>query len=514
MKSLMIFVLVAVLVVVLGIFGLRLAFPLPKENFAERVESLPPDWDGSLGQAARRALEQHPDLNGIRPLADGLAAFAARAVLAREAVSSIDAQYYIWQDDTTGLMLLDELRMAADRGVRVRLLVDDNGIPGLDDLLAELDAMPTAEVRIFNPFTLRNPKLLSYVFDFSRLNRRMHNKSMTVDGVITLVGGRNIGDIYFEYGDGTHYFDVDALAVGPIVEEVAASFDAYWNSGSAYAADRILAPASQDGIAAAAAEARTTALGVGYQKAIEDNALARRIEARDVPLEWGQATLYVDDPSKGLGLATDDQIVVEKLIALAEESKSSMDLVSAYFIPGPRGAEVLERLARNGIRIRILTNSLDATDVMPVHAAYMGYREGLIDSGVELFEQKAMREEHLERSLPEMLAGSASGLHAKVFGFDGTRIFIGSYNLDPRSARLNTEMGLLVESPSIAASLSAQLDNPTFAYRVERGEDGSLVWVEQTADGNDRRYDVDPETGAFKRGMAKVVSWLPVEWML
>lgn len=500
--------------ILLAIFGLSMAFPLPDENFTEQGERRAPEWTGPLGQAIRPALDLHPGLVGVRPLSDGRAAFAARAVLAREAVSSIDAQYYIWQDDTTGLMLLDELRAAAERGVRVRLLVDDNGIPGLDALLAELDALPTAEVRIFNPFTLRRPKLLSYVFDFKRLNRRMHNKSMTVDGVVTLVGGRNIGDIYFEYGEGTHHFDVDAIAVGPIVEDVAASFDAFWNSKSAYAAERVLAPSPGPAIARAAAEARASAMGAGYQKAIEDNALARRLKARDVPLEWGQATLFVDDPSKGLGAARDDQIVVEKLFALAEETETSLDLMSAYFIPGPRGAEVPERLARRGVRTRILTNSLDATDVLPVHAAYMRYRKGLIASGVELYELKSTREEQLDRSLPEILAGSASGLHAKVFGFDGTRIFIGSYNLDPRSARLNTEMGILVESPSIAATLAGQLDEPAFAYRVEARGDGALAWIEDLGGGNARRYDVEPQTTVWKRSMARLISWLPVEWML
>lgn len=503
-----------VFVVFVVISGLRMAFPLPVENFAEPGKSLPPDWNGPLGQAIWPAVQLHPGLTGVMPLTDGRAAFTARAVLAQEAASTIDAQYYIWQDDTTGLMLLDELRTAADRGVRVRLLLDDNGIPGLDTLLAELDGLPNAEVRIFNPFTLRKPKLLSYVFDFQRLNRRMHNKSMTADGVISLVGGRNIGDIYFEYGEGTHYFDVDALAVGPIVNSIAASFDAYWNSGSAYAANRILASATGEEIAKAAEEARATALGVGYQRAIEENALARRLQARNVPLEWGLGKLLVDDPSKGLGHATDDQIVVEKLLAVAAECKTSLDLVSAYFIPGPRGAELLQKLARTGVRTRILTNSLDATDVMPVHAAYMGYRKGLIKSGVELFELKAMREEHVERSLPEMLAGSASGLHAKVFAFDGLRVFIGSYNLDPRSARLNTEMGLLIESPSIAKRLSEQLDNPIFAYRVQTDESDALVWFENSVDGKILRYVFDPKSSFVKRATARLVSRLPLEWML
>lgn len=501
-------------ILAVSIVGLRLAYPLPNPSVPEVSERAPQAWDSPLGVVARHAIDRHPGLSGIRPLADGRGAFAARAILIRSAAYTIDAQYYIWQDDTTGLMLLDELRAAADRGVRIRLLVDDNGIPGLDALLAELDAMPNADVRIFNPFTLRNPKLLSYLFDFRRLNRRMHNKSMTIDGVASIVGGRNIGDIYFGYGEGTHYFDVDAIAIGPVVEDVSASFADYWNSGSAYDAKGILAPAAEPQLELAASLARASALGAGYQKAIEENSLAQRIEARDLKFEWGEAQLYVDDPTKGLGLAGDDEIVVEKLFALAAGVEQTMDLVSAYFIPGPRGAEVLESMARNGVRVRILTNSLEATDVMPVHSAYMNYREGLIDSGVELFELRAMREEHVDRSLPEILAGSASGLHAKVFGFDGRRAFIGSYNLDPRSARLNTEMGILVESPTIAASLEEALDAPDFAYSVQRNENGDLTWIERVGDASPRTFSSEPNTTAIQRGIARFTGWLPIEWML
>ncbi len=449
--------LIVAAMIVMAVVGLRLAFPLPRENFAEQTVMQGSDWTGPLGTTIKSALESNPGFDGVRPLGSGRAAFAARAILAREATSSIDAQYYIWQDDVTGLMLLDELRAAAERGVRVRLLVDDNGISGLDGLLAELDALPTANVRIFNPFTLRSPKLLSYAFDFSRLNRRMHNKSMTVDGVATIVGGRNIGDIYFDYGAGTHYLDVDAIAIGPIVEEVSQSFDTYWNSASSYDAVLFLDLPAEKSLQAKADAARQTAIGAGYQKAIEESELPDRIEGHDLKFDWSEVTLFVDDPAKGLGIVASKDLIVEQLIEFAEASQTSLDLVSAYFIPGERGAEVLNGLAKSGVKVRVLTNSLDATDVMPVHAAYMRYRDDLTNSGVELLELRALRQEHRDRSLPEILAGSASGLHAKVFASDGKRIFIGSYNLDPRSASLNTEMGLLIESPAIAVSLADQL---------------------------------------------------------
>lgn len=503
---------IALIVVV--VFALRVAFPLPKENFAEATERLPANFDGPLGEAILPALERHPGQNGIRPLADGRAAFAARAILAREAVSSIDAQYYIWQDDTTGLMLLDELRAAAERGVRVRLLVDDNGIPGLDALMGELDAMPSAEVRIFNPFTLRSPKLVSYLFDFRRLNRRMHNKSMTVDGVATIVGGRNVGDIYFSYGEGTHYFDVDAIAIGPIVEEVSTAFDDYWNSAAVYAAERILQPSTAAAIAGLASAARDSESGRAYQKAVTENPLASAIEEYSLTFEWGEARLFVDNPAKGLGKLDREELLVENLVALAEDVDRSLDLVSAYFIPGPRGEEIFTRLAEGGVRVRVLTNSLDATDVMPVHAAYMRYRKGLLRSGVELLELRTLREERVEMSLPEMLAGSASGLHAKVFGFDGDRVFIGSYNLDPRSAQLNCEMGILVESPTIAATLAERLDDHSDVYRLDLDDQGEIRWIGEGRDGQNTVYTVEPETTALKRGLAHFVGLFPVEWML
>ncbi|MDV7141708.1 phospholipase D family protein [Tropicimonas sp. TH_r6] len=501
-------------ILAIGVVGLRLAFPLPQTNFQEPTPKLAAEWSGPLGASIQPAMSRNPGLDGVRPLHDGLTAFAARVILARQSVSSIDAQYYIWQNDATGYMLLEELRAAAARGVRVRLLVDDNGVPGMDSVLAELDALPKASVRIFNPFTLRNPKLLSYVFDFSRLNRRMHNKSMIFDGVATIVGGRNIGDIYFDYGAGTHYLDVDTIAIGPIVEDVSDSFDAYWNSASAYDAALILEASEESQIQSLAATARQSAIGSGYRKAILENDLADRIAERDIEIEWSDVTLFVDDPAKGLGLVDEADLMGRQLVDFAKSSRISLDLVSAYFIPGEKGAELLEDLARSGVKVRILTNSLDATDVMPVHAAYMAYREGLLQSGVELQELRPLRTEHRARGLPEILAGSASGLHAKMFGSDGERAFIGSYNLDPRSARLNTEMGLLIESPKIATSLAAQLDKPGFAYRVEMTEDGDLVWTEELPDGPTTRYHTEPNSTWFQRQLTRVVRFLPVEWML
>ena len=223
-----VFVVLAIVVLVL-----RWTHPLP-DLPSESSARIPASEETTLGRTFLPEMAANEGLSGVVPFADGRDALASRILLARAAEETIDVQYYIWQMDTTGWLLLEELRAAAERGVRVRMLLDDNGIPGLDNVLADLNSMENVEIRIFNPFTMRKPKLLSYVFDFFRLNHRMHNKSMTVDGVATIIGGRNIGDIYFAYGEGTAYFDFDVMAIGPGAEDVSENFDEYWTSGSSY----------------------------------------------------------------------------------------------------------------------------------------------------------------------------------------------------------------------------------------------------------------------------------------
>jgi len=508
------FGIVAVLVVVLA--GLRLTHPLPSLPGGPATTAIPAGPETRLGAALLPLAQVHPGLSGVVPLVDGRDALAARVLLARAAEVSIDVQYYIWQTDTTGWLLLDELRAAADRGVRVRLLLDDNGIPGLDNVLADLDAMETVEVRLFNPFTLRRPKLLSYGFDFFRLNRRMHNKSMTADGIATVIGGRNIGDIYFAYGEGTAYFDFDVLAVGPAAADVAADFDRYWSSGSAYAAADIL-PRPRAGIAelARAAEvARRSVGGSAYLAAVAEAPVVGRVLAGDDILEWTTVTLVSDDPAKGLGRADGAGLLIGRLPGLLSQPVESVDLVSAYLIPGSRGTALLESYAAAGVRTRIVTNSLEATDVPIVHSGWMRYRERLVRAGAEVLELRA-RPDHDDGASPaRLLTGSQSSLHAKTFAVDGQRIFIGSFNFDPRSAMLNTEMGFLIESPLIAGALGRSLDGARTFYRVVAAPDGGLNWIERRADGGTVVHSAEPNTSAMQRVMVLVLGWLPVEWML
>ncbi|MCC5972871.1 MAG: phospholipase D family protein [Rubellimicrobium sp.] len=501
------------------ILVLRLLFPLPPRPSDPATTALPARTETRLGAALMPPMAVHEGRDGIVPLADGRDALAARILLLRAAEESVDLQYYIWQTDTTGWILLDEVRAAAERGVRVRLLLDDNGIPGLDPVLAGLDALPGVEVRIFNPFTLRQPKALSYAFDFFRLNRRMHNKSMTVDGIATILGGRNIGDIYFAYGEGAAYFDLDVLAIGPLAADVGADFDRYWSSDSAYPAGDILAP-DTGGLAQLATEASAawdSARGSVYAEALADAPVLARVLAGEGLLEWTSVRLVSDDPAKGLGRAADETLLVSRLPELLGRPARKLVLVSAYLVPGEAGTGLIEGLHASGVEARVLTNSLEATDVPVVHAGWIRYRERLGRAGAEVRELRARPEIDREGTPGWILGGSQSSLHAKTFAVDDERIFIGSFNFDPRSARLNTEMGVLVDSAALAIALSRALDGTGTTYRVMLDPDDpdrGLVWIMDKPDGTQVRYDHEPNSTSFQRGFVRLMSLLPVEWML
>ncbi|MCU9849028.1 phospholipase D family protein [Defluviimonas sp. WL0024] len=507
-----------VLVGAVAIILARLAFPLAPLDGRTESTARPASPATAFGAAVLSAAARHAGLSGVYPLSSGLDAYTARALMARAAAETIDAQYYIWADDMTGLTLLKELQDAADRGVRVRLLVDDNGTPALDPELAALDAHPNAEVRIFNPFTLRAPRLASYLFDFPRLNRRMHNKSFTVDGAATIIGGRNIGDVYFETGTAGIYFDLDVLAVGPAAAEVAADFDRYWHSRSSYPALSLIAPApgSEGRLAARAAEAAASEQFAGYLRALTETTLARDLAAGTLALEWVPVRLFSDDPAKGLGPMNGDDLLISRLWRDMPPPQTSFDLVSAYFIPGREGTEALTRFADKGIKVRTLTNSLEATDVPVVHSGYVEYRDQLIDGGVETYELRSGIEERRTIDKLGMLGQSTSSLHAKSFAYDRRHIFIGSFNFDPRSARLNTEMGFLIDSPRLAGSMQDSFDTtvPLAAYRVTRNAGGKLTWHEALADGKGTDYRREPNTSWTIRALVAAVAWLPIEWML
>ena len=474
--------------------------------------------DTAIARQLAPLVADHPGQSGIYMLRDGREAFAARAVLANAAQRSLDVQYYIWHKDITGVLLFNALAAAADRGVRVRLLLDDNNTKGLDAAMAMLDAHPNIEVRLFNPFTLRSVRPLGYLTDFSRLNRRMHNKSFTVDGHATIIGGRNIGDEYFGAAGEVLFADLDVLAVGPVATDVEQDFDQYWNSASSYAASQIIEPATPASIAAVKAEGAAitdTPAAQEYIAAIRASTFVADIEARKLPLEWARTQLVSDNPAKGLGEAPPSTRITPQIREVLGMPQRSFDVVSPYFVPGEEGAAGFAALARKGVSVRVLTNSLAATDVAAVHAGYARRRIELLEGGVHLYELRRSWAPGAAGSYSGPFGSSASSLHAKTFAVDGTQLFIGSYNLDPRSARLNTEMGFIIESAPLAQRLSTAMATglPDRAYEVRLTRDGKLEWLEHK-NGAILRYTDEPDAGFWRKLEVSVLRWLPIEWLL
>lgn len=493
---------------------------LPSLEGRQASVALTDTADTRIGKSVQDETASRPELSGIYALANPRDAFAARAVLARAADRSLDVQYYIWHADTTGYLMFEELWNAAERGVRVRLLLDDNGIAGLDPTVAALDGHNNIEVRLFNPFTNRGFKAIGYVTEFGRLNRRMHNKSLTADTQATIVGGRNIGDEYFGAGENIAFADLDVLAVGAVTREVATAFDEYWNSDSAYPAASIVEKTAPDAAAtltAKFAEVQASAAARKYIEAIRATHALKELLARELPLEWARARLVCDPVTKTLGKAKDEELLFSRLGQAIGKPEKHIDLVSPYFVPGEEGTELLSGYARKGIALRVVTNSLAATDVAAVHAGYAKRREPLLRSGARIYELKpnAGKEERAkERS--GMVGSSSASLHAKTFSIDRNRIFVGSFNFDPRSVRLNTEMGLVIDSPKLAEDLSSGLDRElaNVAYEVKLEEDGrGLEWVEKIGDG-EVRYTKEPKTTFMKRFNVGFMEWLPIEWLL
>ena len=500
----------------------RTLAPLPSLENRSQSSALADTDDTPLGQAIAPAVEAHPGLSGIHALASGGEAFAARLLLARTATRSIDAQYYLWHADLTGTLLFNELRAAAERGVRVRLLLDDNNTSGLDPILAMLDAHRNIEVRLFNPFTIRKLRLLGYLTDFSRLNRRMHNKSFTIDNQATIVGGRNVGNEYFGVGEGALFVDLDVLAVGPVVPRVSQDFDRYWASASAFPVARIVAPlelAKQREV-----EARLSRGGQGRTQlgALGDLTLIDDLLKGRLAFEWAPVRVVSDDPAKGLGRAARDDLLFSKLTASMGDPRATMDLVSGYFVPGKIGTRGLIDMAARNVRVTVLTNALEATDVPIVHAGYAKRRKSLLKAGVRLFElrgsEAASRPDRKVvgvGSTGSRLGGSGSALHAKTIVADGKRVFVGSFNFDPRSANLNTELGLVIDSRPLAQRMHDVIERfaPARSYEVRLSSDGDLYWIERK-NGREIRHDTEPGTTRWQRAAVALLSLLPIEWLL
>ncbi len=495
---------------------------LPKGGERTFSTTLPNNRRTALATAVRPRLAEHPSQSGLHPLPDGREAFAARLALVDTAQRSLDVQYYIWNNDLAGKVLLDHLFRAADRGVRVRLLLDDVGTVPTDAILLAIDHHPRIEVRMFNPVAVRSPRLLGMLVDFGRINRRMHNKSLTADGQVSIVGGRNIGDEYFDASEGMNFADLDVVAIGPVVREVSDEFDLYWNDESSIPMTTL---AHDDRTEEQFAEKRAALVAYdrtvehsAYAESVRDSEFAGELRNHHVSYYWGKATILSDHPEKvTTSAAKTETHLAPQLREVVDHTRRELFLVSPYFVPGKKGVDLLAGVRHRGARVVVITNSLASTDGVAVHSKYKLYRKALLQAGVELYELKPTAAAARERSSGSYRGPTGSGsagLHAKTFAFDRRIAFVGSYNLDPRSSKLNTEMGVLFNCPAFAKRLP-EITERTLdrnAYHVIL--DGNrLVWV--TREGNQEvRYTSEPATDLAKRVKATVLSWLPIESLL
>jgi len=496
----------------------------PQPATRETSTALTDTGDTSLGRTIAPHLDAATQESVFYPLSQGAEAFVARLGLIRAAERSLDVQYYMIHTDATGNALFRELLHAADRGVRVRLLIDDIHTETEDPLLAALDAHPHIEVRIFNPFVHRSSRMWNFATDYRRVNRRMHNKSLTADNQATIVGGRNVGDEYFAAGSDVDFSDLDVLGGGPVVAEVSAEFDRYWNSAVVWPVSALLAApdaaavkTQYDLLEQAVAVERQS----DYAKGLPTLELVRAIEEKRLEVFRGTGTVISDPPEKVTMPVDESAHAILQLSQIMEKAQHEIFLISPYFVPGRPGTDWLVAQAKRGVKVRILTNSFLATDVGAVHSGYMTYRKDLLEAGVEIYELKpsakavATTEAIKEEKKKGGVSGSRASLHAKTYMVDGKTIFVGSLNLDPRSARLNTEMGIVLESQALAGRFRDRFDPQILdvAYRVELHPDGKTTWTTREA-GKEVVVDSEPGMSGFKRFGMFIARVLPMEEQL
>ena len=463
---------------------------LPPRPEQPPTVALAPQADSQLVRIARDS-SPGPELTGFRLMPIGSYAPDTRVQLARRARHSLDVQYYQLNNDNTGRLLLRNLRDAAQRGVRVRLLVDDLYTVGSDELLRTFAAVPNIEVRLFNPFCCGRTgianKYVASLLDFRRLNHRMHNKLFIADGAAVVAGGRNIGDEYFMRSMTDNFVDMDAFMVGAVVPQLARIFDTYWNSPHVYPIETIIpGDGSDEALRARFHELvdegdQMMALAIPPVDILGYGPVSEDLDAGRLGLLWGKATAFADSPDKVKAM-TDEEAramsVTMNVMDLVRKSRTEVVLSSPYFIPGEMGVTELGDLVKHNVKVTVLTNSLGSNDEPVVHTGYARYRLALVEAGVDLYELSPSRI-HLAKRL--MFPGMSIGrLHAKTAVIDRSLVFIGSMNLDPRSASKNTELGIIAESPELAKEVLRviHISKLQSAYRVRLAADGhSLEWL-------------------------------------
>ncbi len=479
-------------------------FRLPERFASSKVV----DTAGTrLGQAVTAWFERHRTSAGIYRLDAGADALDARVGLIDCAEKTVDIQSYLIKDDLAGNLVALHLAAAADRGVRVRLLMDDALTEEVDAGLLSLDEHENIEVRVFNPFPRRRSRFISLLANFNILNRRMHNKSFTVDNQVTIVGGRNIADEYYETGGKTEFIDEDLLAIGPLVDDVSDGFDEYWNSPEAIpmdAFDRLVAHSHVDESLDEARRLLARHRDEPFLSGVDGGLIDRFLDGQ-LDLVAAEAEIVQDLPDKVRNLVRrQPSVTVDYLMKMVSAAQEELIVISPYFVPQKQGVEFFGALASKGVRVVIISNSLASTNHASVHAVYARYRKPLLRQGIELYE--------LRPRLESMESDTTLTLHSKVATVDRQRLFVGSFNLDPRSLYLNTEMGMAVTSDTLARQMAASiLDTlPEQAYKLRLSRKGRLQWLLRAGD-VEEVITTEPQTSFWRRLRTRLMGLLPIE---
>ena len=500
---------------------------LPKH----KIESIPETTlqvdtaQTTLAQIIQPLQEQHPDLTGYLVLFEPLEALATRLSLIDKAEKRLDLQYYIWDNDKVGSLALHALIRAADRGVKIRLLIDDNNAKSTEGIFLALAQHPNIEVKLFNPYRFRKYRALDMILDLKRINRRMHNKSFIADHQVALIGGRNMTNQYYNVSDNYQFSDVDVMLVGTAVKDISHSFDEYWSHEYAYKVQEVVNQSAHH----LSYESLKRQLDEHYERVTVQNYLdltsnSQAIDSlmsRDIQLDWVKAEVVKDSPDKIKSKAKKKEHLNFQLIQHLEQPEKNVDLISAYFVPEKKGAKMLTDLAKDGVKVRVLTNSFKANDVAVVHAFYGKYRQNLLEHGVQLYEfLPALNKNDLDKNTEDLakkakvsIKGlSRSSLHAKLMALDEKQVFIGSFNFDPRSAYLNTEIGVLLNSPPLARAVHTTMDEnlSKYAYKLVLDANKKITWQRQTPQGP-VIYTKEPRMKWWQRAGIKMLSWLPIE---
>ena len=487
---------------------------LPTNYQAEKTTAITDTDDTALGLRSIAVRQALMDESRFIPVTNGVDAFFIRSALAVAAERSLDIQYFLWHKDLTGRILLKFVLDAADRGVRVRLLLDDLDNQALDPEFYALDTHPNISIRLFNPFVTRGFKYVDFLTDTARINRRMHNKSFTADNQYTIVGGRNIGDEYFDAETHSNFYDMDALATGPVVEKVSIQFDIYWNHETAVPVSAFkhnTATASDlENVRNSLTEYFESHRDSPYVDDLKAAGIVDALRGGKYPAYSGTAEVLYDDPGKGLGLDPDDYAsMLDLLTPYLKNLKRELILISPYFVPGDSGVAAYTRgVKEKGLDVNVITNSYGSTDSPPVHAGYSRYREALLAGGVQIFELKSSSRK--KRRKGSVASDSEASLHTKAFIFDRESVFIGSLNLDPRSIEINTEMGILYHSPEMARQMAHELGDGALEHVYElklvkspaesTGEFTTYTWnIEwlERVDGKIIRHTSEPDVGLW-----------------